>query len=520
MAKIVTNPTRKPESNIIPNKTVVATITNGSRTARLDGAVAEALAKKALDMVNTALAEAEKLQATVEMMTNLRQEIQETVAALQEQLEQEIIIREEADAIEQERAIVAENDLAQKITQETAERIYSISSLTASLNNLKAALEETIVNEADRAKDKESELETKLKAEIDDRQDADKAIQEQLNTEVAARQNSDNVIENLVLTAIELTTKLEHEVANRKSADSNLKTNLTEYINAVKSALNSSLDDEKLARKSTDNVLENLIIAENERAAQSEIDLSTKLDTEIAARIEAIKEANSALEEAKLDFTKTIQELTTIVDAIPRFSLKVVDELPTDAKDINVSTIYLVKCQHGDNDSFDEWVYSDGKWEKIGGTDIGQATFDYVAEQIEDALADAIGPADAKRTAITSVNVGAGLSVTDLSEDGHIVSIDIAEIDQQYNGDENTNNQIIQNIKTDKYGRVIETIIKELSEYLGTDTIEVNLNIDNNYELSIKENSIQDKHINNVNVNKLVQTNDDLLILDGGIITN
>ena len=56
------------------------------------------------------------------------------------------------------------------------------------------------------------------------------------------------------------------------------------------------------------------------------------------------------------------------VSAIPKFAIKVVTDLPT--KNISESTIYLKAHEHGTGDSYDEYIYTAGKWEKIGNTDI------------------------------------------------------------------------------------------------------------------------------------------------------
>ena len=56
------------------------------------------------------------------------------------------------------------------------------------------------------------------------------------------------------------------------------------------------------------------------------------------------------------------------VSAIPKFAIKVVTDLPTE--NISESTIYLKAHEHGTGDSYDEYIYTAGKWEKIGNTDI------------------------------------------------------------------------------------------------------------------------------------------------------
>lgn len=70
-------------------------------------------------------------------------------------------------------------------------------------------------------------------------------------------------------------------------------------------------------------------------------------------------------------------EVDNMISTIPKFSIKVVDELPTE--DISPTTIYLLRVD-GD-DYFQEWVYIDGEWDKLGDGNIDlsdYATYDYV----------------------------------------------------------------------------------------------------------------------------------------------
>lgn len=70
-------------------------------------------------------------------------------------------------------------------------------------------------------------------------------------------------------------------------------------------------------------------------------------------------------------------EVDNMISTIPKFSIKVVDELPTE--DISPTTIYLLRV-NGD-DHFQEWVYIDGEWDKLGDGNIDlsdYATYEYV----------------------------------------------------------------------------------------------------------------------------------------------
>lgn len=70
-------------------------------------------------------------------------------------------------------------------------------------------------------------------------------------------------------------------------------------------------------------------------------------------------------------------EVDNMISTIPKFSIKVVDELPTE--DISPTTIYLLRVDRDDH--FQEWVYIDDEWDKLGDGNIDlsdYATYDYV----------------------------------------------------------------------------------------------------------------------------------------------
>ena len=76
-------------------------------------------------------------------------------------------------------------------------------------------------------------------------------------------------------------------------------------------------------------------------------------------------------------------EVDNMISTIPKFSIKVVDELPTE--DISSTTIYLLRVE-GD-DHFEEWVYVDNEWDKLGDGNIDlsdYATYDYVNGKLAD----------------------------------------------------------------------------------------------------------------------------------------
>lgn len=71
------------------------------------------------------------------------------------------------------------------------------------------------------------------------------------------------------------------------------------------------------------------------------------------------------------------------VSAIPKFAVVVADSFPT--KDISTTTIYLVPNSGSGNNSHDEFIYVDGKWELLGTTQVdisGKANKSYVDTEL------------------------------------------------------------------------------------------------------------------------------------------
>ena len=58
------------------------------------------------------------------------------------------------------------------------------------------------------------------------------------------------------------------------------------------------------------------------------------------------------------------QDLEAQISLIPKFSITVVDALPT--TDINYSGIYLLKDGDTEGNLYTEYIYVRGKWEKLG----------------------------------------------------------------------------------------------------------------------------------------------------------
>lgn len=82
----------------------------------------------------------------------------------------------------------------------------------------------------------------------------------------------------------------------------------------------------------------------------------------------------------------TREEVNDLIGNIKTATMEVVDELPETGE---ANVIYLVLKEGSESDTYDEYVYVGGAWEKIGNTDIDltdYATKEYVQQAIEEAL--------------------------------------------------------------------------------------------------------------------------------------
>ena len=105
------------------------------------------------------------------------------------------------------------------------------------------------------------------------------------------------------------------------------------------------------------------------------------------------------------------------VSAIPKFAIEVVAELPTE--NISETTVYLVNHGHGDRDIYDEWIYVNSTWEKIGNTDVDLTAYLKSADAVKTYLTKT----DAGTTYATKQEVEANyVTKTALDDKGYITS--------------------------------------------------------------------------------------------------
>lgn len=114
---------------------------------------------------------------------------------------------------------------------------------------------------------------------------------------------------------------------------------------------------------------------QQETGASATAVMSQKAVTDAVARLQT--QVQSDLENY---YNKT--EVNEMVSTIPKFAIKVVDELPTE--DISATTVYLVPS--GDEDTtnlYVEWIYVEGKWETLGAQTVDLSDYLTAAELAE-----------------------------------------------------------------------------------------------------------------------------------------
>lgn len=85
--------------------------------------------------------------------------------------------------------------------------------------------------------------------------------------------------------------------------------------------------------------------------------------------------------------TYTQEEINQRISAIPKFSIKVVTELPT--TDISETTVYLVASGSETQNLYVEYIYINDTWEKLGEQTIDLSNYPTI-EEMNTAIADAI----------------------------------------------------------------------------------------------------------------------------------
>ena len=86
-----------------------------------------------------------------------------------------------------------------------------------------------------------------------------------------------------------------------------------------------------------------------------------------------VEETTLNPESVNLPTSKAIAAyINTVIGEVIQIRYVVVEYLPQVGE---VGVIYLIPHQHGDNDLYDEYIYADGTFEKIGNTDVDLSNY-------------------------------------------------------------------------------------------------------------------------------------------------
>ena len=95
-------------------------------------------------------------------------------------------------------------------------------------------------------------------------------------------------------------------------------------------------------------------------------DLSKAVATQsesVAENSAAIADNTAAIADESAAREAAVEELNQKIDEVPKFKIEVVDSLPAEG---DSATIYLLKVSEEEGNLYEEYVYSNGAWEKLG----------------------------------------------------------------------------------------------------------------------------------------------------------
>lgn len=83
----------------------------------------------------------------------------------------------------------------------------------------------------------------------------------------------------------------------------------------------------------------------------------------------------------------TKQEVDNKVSEIPKFAIKVVNQLPT--QDISTTTVYLLKNLDEPQNMYTEYIYVDDEWDELGAQTVDLSDYD-TSEEVDQKIENAI----------------------------------------------------------------------------------------------------------------------------------
>lgn len=138
-------------------------------------------------------------------------------------------------------------------------------------------------------------------------------------------------------------------------------------LDGIAAGANKITVDSALSGTST-NPVQNKVVAEKIGTIETNVSAATTTAGNAAASAAAVKK--DLANYYKKTETYSQAEINNKISAIPKFDIKVCEALPD--SNISKTTVYLLKSSKEETDNlYDEYIYVDSKWEKLGTQTVG-----------------------------------------------------------------------------------------------------------------------------------------------------
>ena len=186
------------------------------------------------------------------------------------------------------------------------------------------------------------------------------------------------------------------------------KNEIEDLNNGLRTRVN-NLENNKVDKKEGKQLSdENYTLAEKNKLAG----LKNYDDTIIKDSIQAVR--NDLANYYRKNETYSKEEVDQRISVIPKFAILAVDSLPT--TEISSATIYLMKTGDETDNLYTEYIYINGKWEKLGTQKLDLSGYS-TTEQMNQAISNAISTLEASMNTALAGKVdkidGKGLSTED-----------------------------------------------------------------------------------------------------------
>lgn len=187
-------------------------------------------------------------------------------------------------------------------------------------------------------------------------------------------------------------------------------------LNAITTWLNTELNDIIVNHKDNIDNIYDLLLNLNTKIEAINTDLAnnitasnTKLENDISTLNETV---NNHTDDGVVHVTQNDKDLwnatlknakdyaKSLFDQVNSFDIVKCTELPSDTSDINEHTIYFLQIDQEQDDFYEEYMFLNGEWEKIGNTRIDLS--DYVTKSMLQDKIDAINQTIQSLTTSTS----------------------------------------------------------------------------------------------------------------------